>query len=179
MWASVEKWAYPQWTDPILAQTPAMTFGFSNALFMDAAGVIEFTLAFGLLWTSLVRRYSAAVLLVVFVSAVFSFGKLDAIGHAPIIVVLLAFVSDDHVMDVRRLPWRHLRRAVAPFERTRYLGAATPAVYLAVLGLFLAAYYGSHDALYPDPVDPPVAAAPRNGGGALSPAGYADATPLR
>ncbi|SFN02658.1 hypothetical protein SAMN05192568_11113 [Methylobacterium pseudosasicola] len=27
MWASVEKWAYPQWTDPLLAAKPQMTMG--------------------------------------------------------------------------------------------------------------------------------------------------------
>ncbi len=27
MWASVEKWAYPHWTDPLIAAKPAMTMG--------------------------------------------------------------------------------------------------------------------------------------------------------
>lgn len=150
MWASVEKWAYPQWTDPLLAQKPEMTMGFSGDLFMDAAGVIEFTLAFGLIWTSMVRRYSAAVLVFIFVSAIFGFGKIDAIGHSGIIVVLVALVADDHVMKVENLPVAWLRRILRPLERTRNLGFATPALYLVALALFLGAYYGGHNALYSD-----------------------------
>ena len=59
MWASVEKWAYPQWADPLLAAKPAITMGASPELFMQAAGVIEFTLAFALISTPLVRRSAA------------------------------------------------------------------------------------------------------------------------
>jgi hypothetical protein len=150
MWASVEKWAYPQWTDPLLAAKPEMTMGFSSDLFMDAAGVIEFTLAFGLIWTQMVRRYSAAILVFIFVSAIFGFGKIDAIGHSPIIVVLVAFVADDHVMKISGVPSAFLRRVLAPFERTRYLGLATPAFYMIALALFLTAYYGGHEAIYPE-----------------------------
>ncbi|RYF04377.1 MAG: hypothetical protein EOO40_11265, partial [Deltaproteobacteria bacterium] len=75
MWASVEKWAYPQWTDPLLAAKPQMTMGATPELFMQAAGVIEFTLAFALIWTPLVRRAAAIILAAIFVSAVFEFGK--------------------------------------------------------------------------------------------------------
>lgn len=150
MWASIEKWAYPQWTDPILAAKPEMTMGFANDLFMDAAGVIEFTLAFGLIWTQMVRRYSAAMLLFIFVSAIFGFGKIDAIGHSLIIVVLVAFLSDDHVMKVAHLPIPRMRDLLGPFERTRYLGMATPALYMLALAVFLTAYYGGHEAIYPE-----------------------------
>ena len=89
MWASIEKWAYPEWTDPLLAAKPQMTLGATPELFMQAAGVIEFTLAFALIWTPLVRRTAAIILAAIFVSAVFEFGKVDAIGHSGIIVVLL------------------------------------------------------------------------------------------
>ncbi len=150
MWASIEKWAYPQWTDPLLTAKPEMTMGFANGLFMDAAGVIEFTLAFGLIWTQMVRRYSAAILLFIFVSAVFGFGKIDAIGHSLIIAALTAFVADDHVMKVSRVPSDLVRRWLAPLERTRYLGVATPAFYMVALVLFLTAYYGGHEMIYPE-----------------------------
>lgn len=174
MWASVEKWADPQWTDPILAAKPEMTMGFASDLFMDAAGVIEFTLAFGLIWTSLVRRISAAVLLFIFVSAIFGFGKIDAIGHSAIIAVLIAFLSDDHVMKVENLRLTWLVDLVRPFERARVLGVATPALYLVALGLFLAAYYGGHEALYPETSG--FVAAKDIPAGVLTPvAGYAEA----
>lgn len=131
MWASVEKWAYPHWTDPLLNAKPDMTMGFSNELFMNAAGVIEFTLAFALIWTPLVRRMSAIILSAVFVSAVFEFGKVDAIGHSGIIIVLLGIAADDARVAVR--------------ARTTML---VPAYYAVALATFLAFYYLGHAALY-------------------------------
>jgi hypothetical protein len=131
MWASVEKWAYPDWTAPLLAAKPEMTLGASPELFMKAAGVIEFTLAFALIWTPLVRRMSAIILAAIFVSAVFEFGKVDAIGHSGIIVVLIGIAADDARVAVTR-------RAVA----------LTPVYYGAALAAFLVLYYLGHAALY-------------------------------
>ena len=131
MWASVEKWAYPQWTDPLLATKPQMTMGASPELFMQSAGVIEFTLAFSLIWTPLVRRVAALILTGIFVSAVFEFGKVDAIGHSGIIVVLLGIAADD------------ARRAV----RVRDV-ALVPVGFGAALAAFLALYYVGHEALF-------------------------------
>ena len=95
MWASIEKWAYPEWSFPLLAQRPAMMLGYDAEFFMRAAGVVEFTLAFALLWTPLVRRAAATMLAAMFIIAIFEFGKIDAIGHSPIIVALLAFIGDN------------------------------------------------------------------------------------
>ena len=131
MWASIEKWAYPHWTDPLLAAKPEMAMGFSNALFMDAAGVIEFTLAFALVWTPLVRRSAAIILAGVFISAIFAFGKIDAIGHSGIIVVLLGVAADS------------ARRPV-----TRRDVLLVPAYYGAALAAFLVIYYAGHAVLY-------------------------------
>ncbi|WP_310345506.1 hypothetical protein [Methylobacterium sp. BE186] len=131
MWASVEKWAYPDWTAPLLAAKPAMTLGASPELLMKAAGVIEFTLAFALIWTPLVRRTAAIVLAAIFVSAVFEFGKIDAVGHSGIIVVLLGIAADD---------------ARAPATGRDVVLA--PAYYGAALASFLALYYVGHALLY-------------------------------
>ena len=131
MWASIEKWAYPQWTDPLLAAKPQMTMGASPELFMQAAGVVEFTLAFALIWTPLVRRMSAIILAAIFVSAVVGFGKVDAIGHSGIIVVLLGIAADDARVAVRS---RHVVLA--------------PAWYAASLAGFLLLYYLGHAALF-------------------------------
>ncbi|WP_449409612.1 hypothetical protein [Methylobacterium komagatae] len=131
MWASVEKWAYPHWTDPLIAANPSMTMGASPELFMQAAGVIEFTLAFALIWTPLVRRTSALILAGVFVSAIFEFGKIDAIGHSGIIVVLLGIAADDVRVKVR------VRDTVL-----------APAWYAASLAGFLLLYYLGHAAIY-------------------------------
>jgi hypothetical protein len=174
MWASVEKWAYPQWSDPLLNAKPEMTMGFGNDLFMDAAGVIEFALAFGLVWTSLVRRLSAAVLTFIFVSAVFGFGKIDAIGHSAIIAVLIALVADDHVMKVENLKLGWLIDMIRPFERLRYLSMATPTAFLCALAFFITAYYGGHEVMYPETNG--FVAAKDIPAGVLAPAsGYAEA----
>ncbi len=134
MWASVEKWAYPDWTAPLIAAKPQMTMGASPELFMKAAGVIEFTLAFALVWTPLVRRTSAVILAAIFISAVFEFGKIDAIGHSGIIVVLLGIAADD-----ARTPVRVRDVALAP------------AWYGAALAGFLALYYVGHALLFGAP----------------------------
>lgn len=140
MWASVEKWAYPDWTTPLLIAKPGMTLGASPELFMQAAGVIEFTFAFALLWTPLVRRLSAIVLTAVFVSAVFEFGKIDAIGHSGIIAVLLAIAAD----DLRPAP-----------QRSRSLVMA-PACYGAALAIVLTLYYLGHALAYGGLAEVPV-----------------------
>ena len=131
MWASVEKWAYPEWSFPLLIEHPAMSLGYDPELFMRAAGVVEFTLAFALLWTPLVRRFAAILLAAMFISAIFEFGKIDAIGHTPIIVVLLAIIADDIAVTTK------LRQQLL-----------TPAVYCVTLAGFLAVYYVAHTALF-------------------------------
>ena len=111
---------------------PAVTMGFDGEFFMRAAGVIEFTLAFSLIWTPLVRRASAIVLAAMFVGATFEFGKLDLIGHAPIVVVLLAIAGDD--------------AAVA--QPTRGFAIAAPVAYCVALAGFLTTYYYMHAVLF-------------------------------
>jgi hypothetical protein len=132
MWASIEKWAYPEWSFPLFIEHPAVTMGVDGEFFMRAAGVIEFTLAFCLLWTPLVRRASAIVLAAMFIAATFEFGKLDVIGHAPIVVVLLAIVGDD----------------IAIVQRTRRFAVAVPVAYCLALAGFLTAYYYVHAVLF-------------------------------
>jgi len=131
MWASVEKWAYPQWSFPLFAQYPGMTLGFDQEFFMRAAGVIEFTLAFALLWTPLVNRMAAILLAGMFISATFEFGKLDIIGHALIVVALLTIAADNAG-----------KGAIA-----RYPVLAALAYGLA-LGVFLSIYYVAHSMMF-------------------------------
>jgi hypothetical protein len=131
MWASIEKWAYPQWSYPLFIQHPEMTFGFDPDFFMRAAGAVEFALAFALMWTPLVRRTAAIMLAAMFVSAVFKFGKIDLIGHSLIVVALTGILADDG--------------GKAAQLRDSWL---MPFAYAAALVLFLATYYGAHTALY-------------------------------
>jgi hypothetical protein len=129
LWASVEKWAYPEWTYPILYAHQDLSMGLDPHFYMIAAGMVEFGLAFALLWTPLVRRMAAVVLMSMFVSAVFEFGKIDAIGHSVIVVILLVVAADNGVAR-RRLP------VLAPF----CLSVA--------LALTILLYYGGHALLF-------------------------------
>jgi hypothetical protein len=129
MWASVEKWAYPDWTYPLLAEHPNLAIGWEPSLYMTAAGVIEFGLAFGLIWTPLVRRLAAIVLSAMFISAIFEFGKVDAIGHLMIIAILIAVAADDSKTPHWRPAW-------------------APILYGLALVVTLAAYYGVHAVMF-------------------------------
>lgn len=135
MWASIEKWAYPEWTYPLLAQHPGMTLGFDSEFYMRAAGAVEFALAFSLVWTPLVRRVGAIMLTPMFLGAVFTFGKVDLIGHTLIVVVLFAIIGDN--------------RGRRDLVRYPYL---LPVGYAAALALFMACYYLSHTVLYGTPI---------------------------
>jgi len=131
MWASVEKWAYPEWSFPLLIEHPGITLGLDNEFYMRAAGMVEFTLAFALVWTPLVRRVAAAMLLGMFISACFEFGKLDVIGHSAIIVVLVAILSDNRPAEAEyRAPW------------------LAPAGLCAALTATLFTYYIAHAAIF-------------------------------
>jgi len=131
MWASVEKWAYPEWSFPLLVEHPGMTLGLEAEFFMRAAGAVEFALAFALIWTPLVRRMAAVLLTGMFVSAVFEFGKIDMIGHALIVAVLLAIAADrGSKAALARYPW------------------LVPVGYAGALGTFIAVYYAAHAAIY-------------------------------
>ncbi len=131
MWASIEKWAYPEWSYPLFIQHPEMTMGFAPDFFMRAAGAVEFALAFALIWTPLVRRVAAIILAAMFVSAVFEFGKIDLIGHTLIVVALFGIIADDGGKTARlRDSW------LLPFG------------YVASLAAFLAIDYVGHEALF-------------------------------
>jgi hypothetical protein len=131
MWASVEKWAYPEWSYPLFVTHPDMSLGFSPDFYMRAAGAVEFALAFALVWTPLVRRVGATMLAAMFISAVLPFGKIDLIGHTLIVVALFGIMADDGGKQAR------LRDTVI-----------MPVGYVAALGLFLAVYYFGHAELF-------------------------------
>ena len=131
MWASIEKWAYPEWSYPLFITHPEMTLGFTPDFYMQAAGAVEFALAFSLLWTPLVRRVGAIMLAVTFVSAVFEFGKIDLIGHTLIVVALLAIIADNGGKQARLRDCWWL-----PFS------------YASSLAGFLMTYYAMHKVLF-------------------------------
>ena len=131
MWASIEKWAYPEWSLPLLIQHPNISLGLDPEFFMRTAGAVEFTLAFALLCSPLVRRFAAVVLTAMFAGAVFEFGKIDMIGHTLIMCVLLVIIADNGGKSVLgRYPW------------------LTPLGYTAALSGFITIYYAAHAMLY-------------------------------
>jgi hypothetical protein len=131
MWASIEKWAYPEWSYPLFIKHPEMTLGFAPDFYMQAAGAVEFALAFSLIWTPLVRRVGAVMLAVMFVSAVFEFGKIDLIGHTLIVAAFLGIIADDGGKPTR------LRDC-----------CLLPLSYASSLAGFLLTYYVMHKMLF-------------------------------
>jgi len=133
MWSSLEKFAYPDWFYPLVEEKPFLTFGMPRDVFIPMAGVAEFTMGFGLLWTALVRRLSAIALFVIFNAAVYPFGRMDLVGHALIMAVIM-IIAADPVPQVRFA----IRRSLATI----------PATLVAALAIFATSYWGLHHMLY-------------------------------
>ena len=135
MWSSLEKFAYPDWFYPLVVEKPFLTFGLPRDVFIPMAGVAEFTMGFGLLWTPLVRRLSAISLFVIFNAAVYPFGRVDLIGHALIMAVIVA-IAADHTREVFFLP--KLKKALI----------GVPVGLTVALALFAISYWGLHVGIY-------------------------------
>lgn len=142
MWSSLEKFAYPNWFYPLVEEKPFLTFGMPRDVFIPMAGVSEFTLGFGLLWTPLVRRLSAVSLLLIFFTAVYPFGRVDLVGHALIMAALFLVATD---------PSRDAVAAGVKLPRTLpRLGslASVPAGLAVALVVLVSGYWGLHGAFY-------------------------------
>ena len=135
MWSSLEKFAYPDWFYPLVQERPFLSFGIPRDAFIPMAGVSEFTLGFGLLATPLLRRLSALGLLIIFISAVYPFGRIDMIGHALIMMIIIA-IAVDHTREL------HFMTAI------RQNIVLLPASLAGFLALFAISYWGLHGALY-------------------------------
>lgn len=135
MWSSLEKFAYPEWFYPLVAEKPFLTFGIPRDMFIPMAGVAEFTMGFGLLWTPLVRRLSAVALFVIFTAAVYPFGRMDLVGHALIMAIIVA-IAADHTRELHFLP--AFRRAIA----------GVPVALAAAIVIFVSGYWGLHLVIY-------------------------------
>lgn len=89
MWAAIEKWAYADWSIPLLSTFPHLSMGMSPEVFLSFAGWVEFGAAAVLLLGGKVSsRASAVVLGFIFLGAVVDFGRVDLVGHMPIIAAL-------------------------------------------------------------------------------------------
>jgi hypothetical protein len=135
MWSSLEKFAYPDWFYPLVLERPFLTFGLPRDAFIPMAGVAEFTLGFGLLATPLVRRLSALGLLVIFTAAVYPFGRTDMIGHALIMMIIIA-IAVDHKRDLSFM--NAIRRNIL----------LLPVSLAGFLAVFAVSYWGLHAGIY-------------------------------
>ena len=134
LWASIEKWAFPEWSFMLLAQRPGMTFGFSPEFYMVAAGFVEFCAAWLLITGVLSARAAALVLLAMFVSAIVPFGTVDAVGHLLIIVVMVMLIFGNNPIGLR----------LGARGRPLATGAAHAAAFAGALAFFFAIYYGGY-----------------------------------
>jgi hypothetical protein len=131
----MEKFVYPGWVAPIAITHPEVTLGFNVATVITAAGIVEFGLSFALFWTPLVRRLAALVLILLLSAATFDFGKVDAIGHSLVIIILLVVFADPGGKPEQSRP------ALAPLVSA----LALPAAIFLYTGAH-AFYYGSKGA---------------------------------
>lgn len=93
IWASVEKFAYAEWTFPLLADNPDMRMGLDPRMFMTVSGFVEFSITFALLGAvSVVGRFVSLGTMSIFVLAVFKFGIVDAVGHLMIVAILFVLI---------------------------------------------------------------------------------------
>jgi hypothetical protein len=135
MWSSLEKFAYPEWFYPLVDDKPFITLGLPRDAFIPMAGVAEFTMGFGLIWTPLIRRLSAVALFIIFTVAVWPFGRVEIIGHGLIMAIVLAVAADrsreSHAFPTFKIPIRNI-----------------PAALTAALVVFVSGYWGMHVAFY-------------------------------
>lgn len=135
MWSSLEKFAFPSWFYPLVLEKPFLTFGMPRDVFIPMAGVTEFTLGFGLLWTPLIRRLSAIALLVIFTAAVWPFGRTDLIGHGLIMAILIAVAAEQ-------------RSGLDLFTQFKRKLVNVPFGLSAALVIFCTSYWGLHVVFY-------------------------------
>ncbi|MEM8855316.1 MAG: hypothetical protein AAGD34_16545 [Pseudomonadota bacterium] len=139
-WGAIEKFAYPNWTYPLLDDMPYLLMGFPPELYMVIAGFIEFNLAFVLLSSaSVLSRLIAFAFNAIFILAIGIFGFIDAVGHLLIITVLiiLAARGPTPARDFLVLPDKAI-----PTEAYFMTG-----LWMLAMNLLFIAYYGLHTIL--------------------------------
>ncbi len=134
LWAGMEKFAYPDWSFPLLVQRPNLSFGFDPEFFMVAAGFVEFTAAFLLITVSLAARVASALLLLIFSSAIPEFGVVDAVGHAVIIVVLIALIFSHNPIAAK----------LETSKGTAATATVSVSLYFLALAAVAGSFYGTH-----------------------------------
>ena len=140
LWASFEKWAYWSWTMPVIGTHPEIAMGANPKAYVIFAGFVEFFLAYFLVAGRFMALPAAAGLLSMFVSAIFDFGKIDAIGHLMIILSLVVIMLQGT---------QPVTNFLAPRRLGITLGAvASLAILNLVLGAYGVGYFGLHQLIY-------------------------------
>lgn len=137
LWVSVEKWAYPAWTDELVTHDlHQILMNFQPKFFVTASGFVEFSLAFVLLFGRVASQIAAAVFLLLLSMAIPLVGAVDAIGHLPIILILFVLSTTKNTVG-------------STFQTVDTLNYAQHAMLFAgsIFGL-VGAYYLSHEVAY-------------------------------
>lgn len=140
LWSAIEKFGYPQWFDPFLDEHEFLTMGLPRDFFLMAAAFVEFTLVYVLLTGRNVVVLGAITLNAIIIAGALYFGKVDALGHF-LVMVILIIVTIKGTEIVQVIPYKEGRNALAQ-GGYRVLG------YWASLALFFGLYYGIHAAVY-------------------------------
>jgi len=140
LWSSIEKFAYAEWFHPFLDANEFLTMGMDYDLFLLCAAFVEFTLVFVLFTGNNIVVVGAVVLNGLIIAAALYFGKVDAIGHFPVMVTLVLLA----IKGAEKFPVVPSGEGGRVLVRSTYLILA----YWTTLVLFIAMYYGLHAAFY-------------------------------
>ena len=102
---------------------------------MYIAGFVELSLAFFMITGTTLLRWSCAALMILMLSAIPEFGKVDAVGHLLIVAGLLAMIVAGQ--RTIRLPLALVRSGIVA-----QAGILTMA-YTMTIAMFFGLYYGS------------------------------------
>lgn len=137
LWLSTEKFAYPQWTYPLLAKHQALLMGIEPEIYMVLAGFVEFVIVFLLLGAaSVATRLIAFAFQTLLVLGIFEFGLIDALGHLMINAVLFVLIVRGPTQAREML----VLSTKSPQVEAYFM---TGLYYLAFVNAFLV-YYGLH-----------------------------------
>jgi len=140
LWASFEKWAYWVWTMPMMALHSGIDMGFNPKAYIVLAGFVEFFLAYFLLGGRFFGRLAALGLLGIFISAIYDFGKIDAVGHLMIILSLIVIFLQGPQPVSDLFTWPRLGITRGAFVSLGML--------IAVLGTYMLGYFGLHHLIF-------------------------------
>lgn len=140
LWSAIEKFGYPQWFDPFLDEHAVLTMGLPRHFFLLSAAFVEFTLVYVLLTGRNVVVLGALALNALIIAGTIYFGKIDALGHF-LMMVILAIMAIKGGQTCAIMPDRE-GRSVAAQSGILVMG------YWATLALFFALYYAVHAAIY-------------------------------